>query len=391
MRPGSSQNASQIDRPRPSRVALDLERRRRRPPHEPRRPRAGAQAAGRPDPPEPCGPVWPSVRRTLRSIAPRRAAPRPLRDLLRRSAEVGGRERLRETRARAAYGEAVGEVALGMPGPPRGRARRPPADHRLVDRFGRVATDLRVSLTDRCTLRCTYCMPPEGLDWLPGEQVLTDAEVIRLITIAVERLGVDEVRFTGGEPLLRRGLEEIVGATRRCGRRPARRRHRAHHERDRAGARGAPALRGRRAGPGQRLAGHAGRGAVRCSITHRDRLTRRARRAGRRGRRRARPGQGQHRAAARGQRRRGRAAGALGGRARLRAAVHRADAAGPAAAPGTATDMVTAEEILAALAAEFDADPDRRRRGARRRPRPGTSAGRPAGPGRRRGSASSPR
>jgi GTP 3',8-cyclase len=88
-----------------------------------------------------------------------------------------------------------------------------PADHRLVDTFGRVATDLRVSLTDKCSLRCTYCMPPEGLDWLPGEQVLNDAEVIRLITIAVERLGVQEVRFTGGEPLLRRGLEKIVEAT----------------------------------------------------------------------------------------------------------------------------------------------------------------------------------
>jgi cyclic pyranopterin phosphate synthase len=56
-------------------------------------------------------------------------------------------------------------------------------------------------------------MPAEGLDWLPGEQVLNDAEVIRLVTIAVERLGVDEVRFTGGEPLLRRGLEKIVEAT----------------------------------------------------------------------------------------------------------------------------------------------------------------------------------
>jgi cyclic pyranopterin phosphate synthase len=110
-------------------------------------------------------------------------------------------------------------VALGMP-TMRGAAMlategigERPADPRLVDRFGRVATDLRVSLTDRCSLRCSYCMPAEGLDWLPGEQVLTDAEVIRLITIAVERLGVDEVRFTGGEPLLRRGLEKIVTAT----------------------------------------------------------------------------------------------------------------------------------------------------------------------------------
>jgi GTP 3',8-cyclase len=83
----------------------------------------------------------------------------------------------------------------------------------LADRHGRVATDLRVSLTDRCNLRCTYCMPAEGLQWLPSPRLLTDAEVIRLIGIAVERLGITEVRFTGGEPLLRRGLVDIVAAT----------------------------------------------------------------------------------------------------------------------------------------------------------------------------------
>ena len=80
----------------------------------------------------------------------------------------------------------------------------------LVDRYGRMATDLRVSLTDRCNLRCTYCMPAEGLDWLPTPEMLTDDEVVRLVRIAVERLGVRQVRFTGGEPLLRRGLVDIV-------------------------------------------------------------------------------------------------------------------------------------------------------------------------------------
>jgi GTP 3',8-cyclase len=80
----------------------------------------------------------------------------------------------------------------------------------LVDRFGRVATDLRVSLTDKCNLRCTYCMPAEGLAWLPHESLLTDEEISRLIAIAVERLGVNEIRFTGGEPLLRPGLTAIV-------------------------------------------------------------------------------------------------------------------------------------------------------------------------------------
>ncbi|MCW2902419.1 MAG: molybdenum cofactor biosynthesis protein [Streptosporangiaceae bacterium] len=83
----------------------------------------------------------------------------------------------------------------------------------LVDTFGRVATDLRVSLTDRCNLRCSYCMPPEGLEWLPKPELLTDEEVVRLVRIGVERLGITEVRYTGGEPLLRRGLAEIITRT----------------------------------------------------------------------------------------------------------------------------------------------------------------------------------
>jgi GTP 3',8-cyclase len=88
-----------------------------------------------------------------------------------------------------------------------------PSDALLSDGFGRVATDLRVSLTDRCNLRCTYCMPVEGLDWLPKPELLTDEEIIRLIRVGVERLGIREVRFTGGEPLLRRGLVKIVERT----------------------------------------------------------------------------------------------------------------------------------------------------------------------------------
>ncbi|MFI0820013.1 GTP 3',8-cyclase MoaA [Streptomyces sp. NPDC021098] len=80
----------------------------------------------------------------------------------------------------------------------------------LIDTYGRVATDLRVSLTDRCNLRCTYCMPEEGLQWLAKPDLLTDDEIVRLIGIAVTDLGVTEVRFTGGEPLLRPGLVSIV-------------------------------------------------------------------------------------------------------------------------------------------------------------------------------------
>ena len=62
----------------------------------------------------------------------------------------------------------------------------------LIDTYGRTAVDLRVSLTDTCNLRCTYCMPAEGLDWLPKADVLTDDEVVRLIRIAVERLGIED-------------------------------------------------------------------------------------------------------------------------------------------------------------------------------------------------------
>ncbi|MFG1657984.1 GTP 3',8-cyclase MoaA [Micromonospora chersina] len=82
----------------------------------------------------------------------------------------------------------------------------------LVDRYGRIARDLRVSLTDKCNLRCTYCMPAEGLPWLAGPQLLDDDEIVRLIRVAVHRLGVTEVRFTGGEPLIRPGLARIVSA-----------------------------------------------------------------------------------------------------------------------------------------------------------------------------------
>ncbi|MEV5380207.1 GTP 3',8-cyclase MoaA [Streptomyces nondiastaticus] len=80
----------------------------------------------------------------------------------------------------------------------------------LIDTYGRVATDLRVSLTDRCNLRCTYCMPEEGLQWLAKPDLLTDDEIVRLVGIAVTRLGITEVRFTGGEPLLRPGLVSLV-------------------------------------------------------------------------------------------------------------------------------------------------------------------------------------
>jgi len=81
----------------------------------------------------------------------------------------------------------------------------------LIDRFGRVARDLRVSVTEKCSLRCTYCMPAEGLPNIPREQLLTAEEIARLVGIGVRDLGVREVRFTGGEPLMRADLTDIIG------------------------------------------------------------------------------------------------------------------------------------------------------------------------------------
>ncbi len=79
----------------------------------------------------------------------------------------------------------------------------------LVDRFGRVHRDLRISLTDRCSLRCTYCMPEQGVPWLAKTTLLSTDELLRLAAVAVS-LGITEVRLTGGEPLLRRDLVEVV-------------------------------------------------------------------------------------------------------------------------------------------------------------------------------------
>jgi GTP 3',8-cyclase len=81
----------------------------------------------------------------------------------------------------------------------------------MPDTFGRFATDLRVSVTDRCNLRCSYCMPAEGLPWMSRPEMLTDEEMLRLIAVFIG-LGVRQVRLTGGEPLLRRSLVELVAA-----------------------------------------------------------------------------------------------------------------------------------------------------------------------------------
>ncbi|HEY5249851.1 MAG TPA: radical SAM protein, partial [Dermatophilaceae bacterium] len=79
----------------------------------------------------------------------------------------------------------------------------------MPDSFGRVATDLRVSVTDRCNLRCSYCMPAQGLLWMPKPEMLTDEELLRIIDVFIG-LGVRQVRLTGGEPLLRRSIVDLV-------------------------------------------------------------------------------------------------------------------------------------------------------------------------------------
>jgi cyclic pyranopterin phosphate synthase len=81
----------------------------------------------------------------------------------------------------------------------------------LVDSYGRVHRDLRISVTDRCNFRCTYCMPAEGMDWLPRSDVLTFEEIERIARVCVERFGVDSIRLTGGEPTVRAHLPVLVG------------------------------------------------------------------------------------------------------------------------------------------------------------------------------------
>ncbi|MBW4094189.1 MAG: GTP 3',8-cyclase MoaA [Acidobacteria bacterium] len=90
----------------------------------------------------------------------------------------------------------------------------PGTESGLLDQFGRRATDLRISLTDKCNLRCTYCMPAEGLDWLAKDAQLSAAEIRRLVRIGVDTLGVRELRLTGGEPLVRADLVNIIAGLR---------------------------------------------------------------------------------------------------------------------------------------------------------------------------------
>src|SRR6056297_7921 len=81
---------------------------------------------------------------------------------------------------------------------------------RLIDRFGRVHTSLRLSVTARCNIRCFYCMPESDAQFLPRPQVLTFEEITRLATLLVQQAGIRDIRLTGGEPLVRRQLDRLV-------------------------------------------------------------------------------------------------------------------------------------------------------------------------------------
>ena len=118
-------------------------------------------------------------------------------------------------------------VQLGIPQPREGgvpvpgaqplpAARPADAPAGLADRYGRRATDMRLSLTDKCNLRCTYCMPAEGLEWLAKQAVMSAAEIVRIVGIGVDLLGVRELRLTGGEPLVRADLIDIIAALRKA-------------------------------------------------------------------------------------------------------------------------------------------------------------------------------
>ncbi|HJP15716.1 MAG TPA: GTP 3',8-cyclase MoaA [Acidimicrobiales bacterium] len=81
---------------------------------------------------------------------------------------------------------------------------------KLVDSFGRVHKDLRISVTDRCSFRCTYCMPAEGLDWVPRDELLTFEEIERVASLTVEQFGIESIRITGGEPTVRAHLPVLI-------------------------------------------------------------------------------------------------------------------------------------------------------------------------------------
>jgi cyclic pyranopterin phosphate synthase len=101
----------------------------------------------------------------------------------------------------------TGRIDLATPYP--GRMAEAPVP--LIDPFDRRVKDLRISITDRCNFRCTYCMPAEGMQWLPREELLTYEEQARIARVCVERFGFEAIRITGGEPTVRAHLPRLIG------------------------------------------------------------------------------------------------------------------------------------------------------------------------------------
>ena len=149
------------------------------------------------------------------------------------------------------------------------RSAGPPMAEPLVDSFGRVHRDLRISVTDRCNFRCTYCMPAEGMEWLPRDELLTFEEIERVARLCVERFGFDGIRLTGGEPTVRAHLPVLVE---KLAARSGPRRPRPDHQRRHPAAAGRTTCAAAGLRPHQHLARLAARPTASSAITRRDAL-----------------------------------------------------------------------------------------------------------------------
>ena len=190
----------------------------------------------------------------------------------------------------------------------------------LIDSFGRKIVNLRISVTDRCNLRCSYCIPTEDVEWLPREGVLSFEEIERFVRV-VAPLGIRKLRLTGGEPLLRKDLPDLVARLTAV---PGIEDVGMTTNAVRPGAQG-PVVAGRRAPAVERVAGHGGPRALRAAHPARQPAGRPGR-AGRGRRGGVRAGEDQRRHRAPQEPGRGGAAGEAGARTRLRPALHRVHA-----------------------------------------------------------------
>ncbi|MCB1039168.1 MAG: radical SAM protein, partial [Acidimicrobiales bacterium] len=147
----------------------------------------------------------PGIRSTRSSCASRRRSASPrCRDPCDRGPGGGGRVAERHRGRVAEAGGPQGDGGAGAPYPVG------VDDRTLTDGYGRVHRDLRISVTDRCNFRCTYCMPADGMAWLPRAELLTFEELARVARVCVERFGFDSIRLTGGEPTVRARLPVLI-------------------------------------------------------------------------------------------------------------------------------------------------------------------------------------